>query len=195
VARSSKDALSEDGWSRLVRSLVSREKGGPSESPESAFSREYEGLRRRLVAFFRWKGCLIPEDYVDATFDRVARTLAEGKSIENSDPAKYVLGVARLVYLEGVKREIREEQAAREAALRQAPEEDSEADTALAECLATLAEEDRQRVLRYHGSDGGARIQERQTMATELGISLNTLRIRMHRLRQRLEDCVRGKIF
>src|SRR5262249_41293713 len=38
--------------------------------------REYELIRRKLIAMFRRKGCSCPEDLADATFNRVAGKLS-----------------------------------------------------------------------------------------------------------------------
>jgi hypothetical protein len=43
----------------------------------------------------------------------------------------------------------------------------------------------------YYGLEGGKAIEQRRTLATRLGIAPNALRIRLHRLRARLEDCAR----
>ena len=87
----------------------------PIELTDSAFGRlldhldrdraraadRYEELRRILVRFFEWRSAPFPEELADATFDRVARKLAEGVMIENIGAYSY--GVARLVALEALK--------------------------------------------------------------------------------------------
>ena len=62
----------------------------------------------------------------------------------------------------------------------------------LRRCLARLPEDQRRLILRYHGEDD--RIRSRQELAEELGIALNALRIRAHRVRRDLEQCVRQRL-
>lgn len=60
----------------------------------------------------------------------------------------------------------------------------------LARCLQELSPEGRGLILDYYQGDAGVRIRQRQTMAAQLGISLNSLRNRALRLRDRLEKCL-----
>jgi hypothetical protein len=45
-------------------------------------------------------------------------------------------------------------------------------------------------LLRYYEHEGGARIRARHAQAAGLGLAPGALRIRLHRLRTRLEACV-----
>ena len=57
-------------------------------------------------------------------------------------------------------------------------------------CLAELPAETRELVLRYYRGEGGAKIEERRMLSIQLGVGAANLRIRLHRLRLRLESCV-----
>lgn len=175
-----------DSWSILLARLA-------RDGAEAA--REYERIRGVLGDFFRRRGAAEPEALSDRVFDRLSAKLAEG--VEVDDPGRYALGIARFVLLEAVKTEVRERRALRDPRAG-APEWDAAERerylSALETCLEALEEAERTRVLRYHQSAGRERIHVRQKMAAELTISLNSLRIRMHRARQRLEDCVRNKL-
>src|SRR5512134_1992159 len=82
----------EETFDRLLASLdADRERAGE----------RYEDLRRTLVRFFEWRGAPFPEDHADETFDRVARRLDEGITIENL--GGYCYNVARLIFLETLK--------------------------------------------------------------------------------------------
>lgn len=153
----------------------------------------YEEIRSRLVRLFEWRGCENPEKLADDTFDRVARRLNEGVAIQSADPFSYFCGVAHLVYKEVLRQRDRERRARESeppavAAWPPDPEADRRLDC-LRTCLQRLPEEQRRLILRYHGGDD--RIQARQDLARELGIELNALRIRAHRVRRELEACVR----
>jgi DNA-directed RNA polymerase specialized sigma24 family protein len=162
---------------------------------EEAAARAYERIRRRLLKIFEWRGCDRPEELTDETFDRVARKLADGLEVEADDPLRYFCGVAYRVF----KEVLREEQKARSALaeIRHLPPPaaaDPEAERRLGcldVCLGELGPARRDLLLRYHAGDGRERIDDRQALAEELDVPLNALRIRVHRLRVKVEACVR----
>jgi DNA-directed RNA polymerase specialized sigma24 family protein len=177
-------------WAALLTSL--------DDDPASA-ARAYEALRAKLVALFSWKGCSDAPALADQVFDRVARKLDAGERIEADNPARYVVGVARRVYLETVKAEVRQRRALDRAAAAGRPDPDEARNTEarlrmLEACLQTLSDDQRTVVLRYHEGSGHARIERRRQLAEELGVPINALRIRLHRLRGQLETCVRDKL-
>lgn len=151
---------------------------------------EYEKLRSRLVSFFRWEGCTTAEDWADEVINRVARRIARGEAIQ-SMPA-FVSGVARFAAKEAGRRQARESGKVIEMP---APQEVQDAASerpaqCLERCLASLDSEGRHLILRYYEGEAAVRIRTRQAMAAELGISLNSLRNRALRLRDKLEACV-----
>jgi len=157
----------------------------------------YETIRRRLIRLFEWRGCASPEDLADETFNRVARKLAEGVKLHSADPYSYFCGVAHLRFKE-VSRSAARERKAIDAhgdlllptALPVVPEEEpgNRRLDCLRQCLAALQPDQRELVLRYHTGDGN--IRNRKALSQELGIPMNALRIRVHRVRRRLEDCL-----
>lgn len=159
----------------------------------------YEELRRGLTRFFEWRRSADPVSLVDEVMDRVARRLADGEEIRGAEPAGYFYGVARNVWRESVKRERRERTAISEvrpdatAAAREPDDVDRETERALAcleQCLGTLPVESRGVLLQYYQDRGIMRIERRRRLAEELAIAAGTLRIRMLRIRDRLETCV-----
>jgi DNA-directed RNA polymerase specialized sigma24 family protein len=159
---------------------------------------KYEKIRRRLVKLFECRGIALPEEPADETIDRVARRLAAGEQIHAAEPGAYFYGVARNVLRELWARQ-REQRAAPElVATAPAPDPADDADdaerraTCLGKCLATLSPESRSLVVEYYRQGGGARkIAGRKDLAARMGISINTLWVRAHRARGRLERCVR----
>lgn len=162
---------------------------------EEAAARVYERVRRRLVQILEWRGCARPEELADETFDRVAHKLAGGLEVEAEDPLRYFCGVAYRV-LKEVLREQQKERAAL-AEIRHLPAPagaDPEAERRLGcldRCLDGVESRQRDLILRYHTGDGRERIDNRQALAEELEVPLNALRIRVHRLRVKIEACVR----
>ena len=150
---------------------------------------KYEVLRAKLVRLFEWRGSVVPEEHADETLNRVARKVEEGEDVR--DVHAFAGGVARLVWLEAVKRERR----AREA-LEQMPgpeEAAVEQDARLecfGSCLGRLPDDARALVVEYYREEKGAKIEARKKLATSLGIQHGALRLRVHRLCAQLQKCV-----
>ncbi|HEV8577749.1 MAG TPA: hypothetical protein VGX68_01605 [Thermoanaerobaculia bacterium] len=181
--------LTSEGFDALLDYLdPDREKAGE----------RYETIRRRLVRLFEWRGCATPEELTDETIDRVARRMKEGIELRSSDPFGYFCGVAHLVYKEVFRRSLREQRALERsdwpasASLLDGEEVVDRRLDCLRRCMDRLPPEKRDLVLRYH--QGQNNIRNRQTLANELRIPLNALRIRIHRIRRQLEDCVRERL-
>lgn len=158
----------------------------------AAAGEAYEHLRLRLVKFFAWEDCRHPEDCADEALNRVARRLGAGEDVHNL-PA-YAAGVARLVLKEALRAQNREHSTVAEIPVQPAPEPDEETARCLEECLNQLPKEGKQLILRYYEGDAAARIRNRQQMAGDLGVSLNSLRNRALRLRDKLEECMRSRL-
>jgi DNA-directed RNA polymerase specialized sigma24 family protein len=156
---------------------------------------KYETLRLGLIRFFEWRGASLPVEHTDETLDRVAQKLLHGEEIR--DIHAFAIGVARFVYLEVVK-----QQAAQQTALRkwtapppqgadEPPTVPDERSMACARrCLKTLPGAQARLLLDYYRDDKAAKIANRQRLAEQQGVSLNTLRMRMCRIRAQLEECV-----
>lgn len=151
--------------------------------------RLYEDLRRRLLRLFELRFCEGPEALVDEAIDRVARRLP-GMEIRSS-PFAFACGVAHHVAQEMLRQRQRERRAFLVAAALAAPPPEPEVDAArvgcLEACLETLPGDQRRLILDYHQE--GDHIRRRQSLARELGLSTNALRIRAHRIRKDLADC------
>jgi len=134
-----------------------------------------------------WWGSARATELADQTLDRVARKIEEGVRIAQGSMGAYVRGVARMVFYESTRD--RTDQLDSAETLVEQPAEDVEpALSCLDECLSTLHHDDRKLVLRYY--ETGKRADVRRQLATETGLSMTALRLRTHRLRQRLEQCV-----
>ena len=160
-------------------------------------AQKYEEIRQRLRRFFGWRGARWPDELTDETLDRVARRVAGGEVIRAADVGQYFLGVARNVLRESWQRERQRGHEHDAAALADrlaggagAPEQEGRLDC-LDRCLAALPAETRDLVLRYYRGQGGTQRGDRRALAAQLGLAPGTLRIRLHRLRARLEACVR----
>jgi DNA-directed RNA polymerase specialized sigma24 family protein len=151
----------------------------------------YETIRARLVRLFAWRGCGFPEAAADLTMDRVARRLGDGVEVAPPDPWAYFAGVARNVFQEVLREQGREQAAAQAWTQRDERDEDPRL-PCLDRCLDRLPPAARDLILRYHDGEGRRRIHARAALVRELGLDATALRVRAHRVRQRLEACVEG---
>lgn len=176
--------LTQEAFDQLLAALgEDRERAGET----------YLEIRSNLVRFFEWRGCPLPEDHADETFNRVAKRILEGEEILN--PMSYCLGVARMLLLEISKSRAKEQQALAEMATvpQVASADTSELNTridCLQECLETLSTNNRELIIQYYQGEKGAKIESRKRLVERFGIPVNTLRMRALRLRERLQSCV-----
>ncbi len=146
----------------------------------------YEKIRWRLIAILASRGCRVPEELADETIDRVARRVADIRAAYVGDKANYFLGVMNNVHHEYLKR----------AVISRLPEPDAEGAAkeathfCLEECLEKLAPHSRQVIEKYYSENKQAKINLRKRIAAEFGISLNTLRLRALRIREKLQGCI-----
>jgi RNA polymerase sigma factor (sigma-70 family) len=148
--------------------------------------RKYEEIRLRLIKIFTCRGCCEPEDLADETINRVIKKLIEIESSYSGDPSRYFYGVANKVHLEYLRR--------RPAQPPPPGLEDTEGVEreyeCLERCIRKLTPDNRQLVLQYYQDEKRAKIDHRRQLADQLGIALNALRIRAHRIRASLQECV-----
>ena len=146
----------------------------------------YEKIRWRLIAILAARECPVPEELADETIDRVARRVSDIAPNYSGDPTLYFFGVANNVHHEYLKRPAKAEPTpALEA------EEDNEATYECLElCLNRLPEDSRKLIRGYYAEDKQAKIALRKRIASEMGISINTLRLRALRIREGLQKCI-----
>ncbi|HEY0728820.1 MAG TPA: sigma-70 family RNA polymerase sigma factor [Pyrinomonadaceae bacterium] len=156
----------------------------------------YVQLCHDLAQIFTWNRCSDPEGLTDEVFDRVSRKVHEVRKTYVGDPRLYFYGVARNLIKE-----------IRNRAKEQVPLEDTEVvganptietgeeiaemrENCLNSCLELLGQEKRELILNYYARDKQAKIEHRTKLAQQLGISVQTLRVRVHRIRLALEQCI-----
>jgi len=156
---------------------------------------EYETLRRRLTKYFELKGLRSPDSAADETLDRIALKIEAGEDVR--DFIHYAYGLVRWIVFERIRAEERERRTYDNLAqLRSGSGSPSVAAylETLEICLNQLVEEDRE-LLRVYYADA-ARVDcawQRIELAKTKGLTLNSLRLRVFRLRQVLEKCLRGE--
>lgn len=149
----------------------------------------YEDIRQRLIKIFSYRGCPVAEDLADETINRVANKVREIKSTFVGNPSSYFHGVARYVYLEYVKK-IPEPLPPGLVSESEDPRESELAYNCLESCMSHLTPGNRELVLQYFQDEKRAKIDHRKELTRRLGITLNALRIRTHRLCASLKKCM-----
>lgn len=190
------EILTQTGFDKLLATF---------DADRDAAGAKYESLRTRLIKFFEWRNCDDGEELTDKVFDRVIKKIEEGEEIQNV--AAYSATVAQFVFKEDCRR--------REKLFRSiedTPEIAQIADktdfrvdeneavkmNCMEKCLAEFSLENRRAIVAYYDTDERTMISTRKRLADEMKISLNVLRIRVCRLKAKLEtctkDCCDGKV-
>ena len=162
---------------------------------------KYEATRLKLAKFFERRALPSPDDHADEVVNIVARQLEEGKVIENINA--YFLAVAKrhvITIARGPEIDSLEDPEALPASgstpgsgfsdvdeLRQIQETRLKY---LDHCLEHIGMDQRAVILGYYHDTKQAKIDNRRSLAERLGIDLNTLRIRVCRIRMKLEKCI-----
>ena len=148
--------------------------------------RKYENIRLKLIKILACNGSASPEDLADETINRVAKKVPELAPTYVGDPALYFFGVAQNVFLESVKkRPFTPPPPPPDTA-----EEKERRHQCLDSCMQHLPAESREMLREYYAEVKRVKIDQRKSLAERLGIAPNALRIRIHRLRAALKECV-----
>jgi RNA polymerase sigma factor (sigma-70 family) len=154
----------------------------------------YVQLRYDLAKIFTWRRCTDPEGLTDQVFDRVAKKVHDLRPIYEGDPRNYFHGVARNLIKEDLKK--LKTQTSFKSDVPETPADDKDAETAdmrqecLHACLQALSAEKRQLIVDYYSREKQAKIDQRSELARQLGVSVETLRVRVYRIRETLEQCI-----
>jgi RNA polymerase sigma factor (sigma-70 family) len=187
--------LTENAFSRLLAHF---------DKDRERAAEKYEITRAELTRLFRYRGCNSPYELADEVINRVARKIEEGEIIPGPELSNYFYGVARNVLREHLRNPGTSASAIDELSASDHPSEDPEVLMELQDarnrsetrfrcleyCLEKLPLETRKLVISYYEGEEGAKIENRQRLAEQMGITVNSLRIRLHRIREKLEKCV-----
>jgi DNA-directed RNA polymerase specialized sigma24 family protein len=169
--------LKQDDFDRLLSWL--------NPDPERA-GVVYERIRWRLIAILASRGCAVAEELADDTIDRVSRRVIDIQRTYVGDKAIYFLGVMNNVHHEYLKRPIMP----RPLELDDDIEAKERTHSCLDKCLDKLTPHSRRLIEQYYAENMRAKIDLRKRIAAEFGVSLNTLRLRALRIREKLQGCI-----
>lgn len=161
----------------------------------------YAKLQQALVSFFAWSHATDPESRAAETLDILTRQITEGRVIKNVET--YSIGVARNVLLkEHSRREARdsslddvqmdyETRFSVQAGPTRAAEELSQElhENCMKSCFLQLPESDQRLISKYAATRGHDK-NTREQLASDEGISVQTLRVRINRIRGVLRECL-----
>ena len=154
----------------------------------------YVQLRHDLSKLFSWKGCQDPDGLTDEVLDRVARKVHHVRPTYQGDPRLYFRAVANNVMKEYFRRIKTQVSLGGVDVLYQQPTEFEEENTARSECLQLclqrLTGDKRELILAYYAKEKRAKIEHRNELAQSFGIPVETLRVKVHRIRVSLEKCL-----
>jgi RNA polymerase sigma factor (sigma-70 family) len=154
----------------------------------------YVQLRHDLAKLFIWGRCADPEGLTDEAFDRVAKKVGEVRKTYEGDPRLYFRAVAKNLIKENFKK-IKTQVAFEDVDLsqQQTPERDdssADLDDCLQLCLQDLNSKKRELIVGYYAKQKQAKIDHRNYLANQYGISIEALRVRVFRIRASLEQCI-----
>jgi RNA polymerase sigma factor (sigma-70 family) len=155
----------------------------------------YLDLRRGLVKIFSWNHCADPEGLTDEVFDRVIKKLPGLMDSYEGNPKLYFYAVAN-----NVIKEYRKAASSHvsldgfdypsDASLTDEQETLETMSDCLERCLQGLSKEKRDLILSYYSREKREKLLHRAEMARRLGVPIGTLRVKMLRIRTRLEECI-----
>lgn len=157
---------------------------------------KYEVIRRRLVIFFDCRRCADSESLADRAINRVIRYIAEKGDSYVGDPMPFFYKAAHFAHLQYLDERPRApaplpDNLSELSLFTEDPDDDSEArHRCLEKCLRELAPDKRELIIAYYREDKQARIDWRRALADRLDLSVNALRLQVHRLRADLQACL-----
>jgi len=149
-----------------------------------------EGFRQcrfKLIKFFVYRYCEDPESLADETVGRLLKNVHAGRELLPDNPYRYVYAIAMNVFRENVRAKKKGEVLDDIEQVGELPVPE-EADDCLRQCMEQIPAEKRELLERYYLDEGS-----REAILQEQGLTLNALRLKVHRIKNGLwrcwEDC------
>lgn len=153
---------------------------------------EYELLWQKMREYFAARGAICAEDLADETLSRLAKKYAEGEEIRDCN--RYSYGLARLIWMESLRRPENNYVSFDQVFDLSFVLPDSlltkEENARYVHCIRQITDEERTLMIEYWDHEEELHYEARKQQAIRLGISPTALRIRVSRIRKKLEACL-----
>jgi RNA polymerase sigma factor (sigma-70 family) len=158
-------------------------------------ARMYVQLRHDLAKIFTFRGCTDSEGLTDEVFDRVARKVREVRPTYVGDPRLFFRAVANNLVKEDLKRlktqvSLEGMDLPEPASHQHEQERTAAMEECLHSCLQKISATNRELIVSYYAKEKQAKIDHRGALAQRLGISVETLRVKVYRIRFSLQECI-----
>lgn len=163
----------------------------------------YQEICPKLIKVLERRQCDESEVLAHETINRISHQVKDIAGTYQGEPALYFYGVLRNVHLEWLdeekkKRKFLDEEKRKKNNLDYRSPRSSEATKEverihqyLEKCRQRLEDpSDRTLILKYYEKERRSKIEHRKQLADELGITLNNLRMRIHRINLTLRKCI-----
>ncbi len=157
---------------------------------------KYITLRERLEKFFEWRNCENVEELTDIVFDRITKKIIEGEKIKNVEA--FSVSVAKFVLMENRREALRTTEIDENLLKYNESNKSNEDDElhrirlkCLDKCMSKLSADKQKLLIGYFNTDEKTMISVRKSLAEKMDITLNSLRIRVSRLKSKLEKCTK----
>ena len=148
---------------------------------------KYEEIRSRLIKILVRRGCNCAEELADEAINRVVKKLDTLIATYAGDPALYFYGVAQNVFMEYVKKKPLPSPVLEQPLKETDPDDDYEC---LEKCLEQISPESHWLIVEYYQEEKGEKIDHRKALAEQLRITPHGLRMRTHRIKAALKECI-----
>jgi DNA-directed RNA polymerase specialized sigma24 family protein len=157
---------------------------------------EYEHIRKRLIVFFSSRGCAIPEDLADKAINQVIHRIGKIDDPGIIELKPYFRKVAQNLLFEYVRDYVKktgEPWPENPPGIWPAQQgsDDENAYVCLEKCLQGLTLQDRDMIVEYYQENKQAKIDLRKMLADKMNMTIVSLRVRIHRITEKLRICVR----
>ena len=157
----------------------------------------YVQLRKDLANIFKWRGCTDHEGLTDEVFDRVQKKVRDVRPTYQGDPRLYFRAVANNVVKENLKKiktqvSLEDAELPDQITIKSEEEDEADMDDCLQSCLQKLSAENRKLIVDYYAQEKQAKIENRNELAQQFGMSVETLRVKVYRIRKSLQGCIEG---
>jgi len=160
-----------------------------------AAGKKYEEIRENLIRLFTWRGCYNAEELSDEVINRVTVKIEDLLAHYEGDPARYFYGVAKKLLLENQRKQRLQTPLPEVAAYDPGTPEEHSALELIYECMAACMKElkpaESSLIVSYYAGEKQEKIRGRKGLAWQSGVAPNTLRVRVYRIRETLEKCIK----